>query len=85
MKEANMKLFSYALFAFTLLLSAVTPVQANSVDDKNAKIEQAISKAMATFQVPGVAVAIIKDNKVVMSKGFGVIEHGYFLEALHTL
>jgi CubicO group peptidase (beta-lactamase class C family) len=71
-----MKLFSYALFAFTLLLPVVTPVQANSVDDKNAKIEQAISQAMATFQVPGVAVAIIKDNKVVMSKGFGVIEHG---------
>lgn len=71
-----MKLFSYTMFATTLLLSAITSVQASSVDDKNTKIEQAISQAMVTFQVPGVAVAIIKDNKVVMSQGFGIIEHG---------
>ena len=33
-------------------------------------------KAMATFQVPGVAVAIVKNDQVIMSKGFGVIEQG---------
>jgi len=71
-----MKLFSCALFAITLILSVVTTVHASSGVDKNIKIEQAITKAMSTFQVPGIAVAIIKDNKVVMSKGFGVIEHG---------
>ncbi|OUR77636.1 serine hydrolase [Colwellia psychrerythraea] len=71
-----MKLLSGAFFAVTLILSVATPVQASSVVDKNIKIEQAITKAMSTFQVPGVAVAIIKDNKVVMSKGFGVIEQG---------
>ena len=31
---------------------------------------------MAAFQVPGIAVAIIKDNEVVLSKGFGVLKHG---------
>ena len=71
-----MKLLSCALFAVTLILSVITPVQASSVVDKNIKIEQAITQAMSTFQVPGAAVAIIKDNKVVMSKGFGVVEHG---------
>jgi len=71
-----MKLFSCTLFSITLLLASLTPVQANSIVDKNNKVEQAIAKAMSTFQVPGVAVAIVKDNKVVMSKGFGVIEHG---------
>ncbi len=71
-----MKLLSSALFAVTLILSVVTPVQASSIADKNTKIEQAITQAMSSFQVPGVAVAIIKDNQVVMSKGFGVIEHG---------
>lgn len=71
-----MKLLSGALISLTLILSLVIPVQASSVVDKNIKIEQAITQAMSTFQVPGVAVAIIKNNKVVMSKGFGVIEHG---------
>ncbi|GAA6205662.1 serine hydrolase [Thalassotalea sp. SU-HH00458] len=42
----------------------------------NHRIKDVISQAMAVFQVPGVAVAIIKDDKVVMNQGFGVIEHG---------
>ncbi|WP_019029332.1 serine hydrolase [Colwellia piezophila] len=71
-----MKLFSCTVFLITLLLSFVTPTQASSIADKNTNIELAIAQAMSTFQVPGVAVAIVKDNKVVMSKGFGVIEHG---------
>jgi len=74
-----MKLFSSALFSLTLLffLFTLTPsVQASSVVDKNTRIERAIAQAMSTFQVPGVAVAIIKNNDVVMSEGFGVIEQG---------
>ncbi|WP_057829957.1 serine hydrolase [Colwellia sp. TT2012] len=75
-----MKLLSNTLFSitliFTLSLLVATPLQASSMVEKNTKIEQAISQAMNTFQVPGVAVAIIKDNQVVMSKGFGVIEQG---------
>ena len=31
-----------------------------------------VSKVLATFQVPGVAVAIVKDGKVVLAKGFGI-------------
>lgn len=50
--------------------------QANTTTEKNKNIEAAIVKAMHTFQVPGVAVGIIKNNNVVMSKGFGVIEQG---------
>jgi len=75
-QEANMKLLSCTLLSVSLLLAVVTPTYASSTADKNTKIEQAITQAMSTFQVPGVAVAIIKDNSVVMSKGFGVIEHG---------
>ncbi|KGJ97505.1 serine hydrolase [Colwellia psychrerythraea] len=71
-----MKLFSYTVSAMILLVSFVAPAHANSITEKNANIEQAIAKAMNTFQVPGVAIAIVKDNKVVMSKGFGIIEQG---------
>ena len=49
---------------------------ASTITEKNTKIEATIIKAMATFQVPGVAIAIVKDNQVVMSKGFGIIEQG---------
>ena len=31
-----------------------------------------VSKVLATFQVPGVAVAIVQDGKVVLAKGFGI-------------
>ncbi|PKI16428.1 serine hydrolase [Colwellia sp. 12G3] len=71
-----MKLLSCTVFLMTLLLSFVATSYASSTAEKNIKIEQAVALAMSTFQVPGVAVAIIKDNKVVMSKGFGVIEQG---------
>jgi CubicO group peptidase (beta-lactamase class C family) len=71
-----MKLLSCPLFFVSLLLAFIAPTYASSTADKNTKIEQAIAQAMSTFQVPGVAVAIIKDNTVVMSKGFGVVEHG---------
>lgn len=37
-----------------------------------APIEQRIQKAMKTFNVPGVAVAVVKDDKLIYSKGFGL-------------
>ena len=61
-----------------VVLAFITPLltQASSITQKNNHIEETIKSAMNAFQVPGVAVAIVKDNNVVMSKGFGVIEHG---------
>ena len=35
-------------------------------------LDDYISQAMMTFQVPGVAVAIVKDGRVVLAKGYGV-------------
>ena len=76
MKFIVKPLLSIVLLVSSLSFITATTVQANDFDEKNARIEQSISEAMATFQVPGVAVAIVKNNKVVMSKGFGVIEYG---------
>ncbi len=64
------KLLALVIFSLPLIAQAV------SISDKNNNIEAAIQNAMSTFQVPGVAVAVVKDNQVVMSKGFGVIEQG---------
>ncbi len=55
-------------------LAFATPT--STIEQKNKNIEASINKAMKAFQVPGVAVAIVKDNKIVMSKGFGLTEYG---------
>ncbi len=35
-----------------------------------------VERALARWQIPGVAVLIVKDGKVVVQKGFGVLENG---------
>ena len=39
-------------------------------------IDQQVARAMRTFQVPGMAVAIVKDGRQVFAKGYGVREAG---------
>src|SRR6476620_4120276 len=36
------------------------------------KIDELVARTMQTFDVPGIAVAVIKDGKVVHAKGYGV-------------
>jgi CubicO group peptidase (beta-lactamase class C family) len=36
------------------------------------QIDQLVEKTLKTFQVPGIAVAIVKDGKVIHAKGYGV-------------
>lgn len=77
-----MKLSFIGFYIGLVALSTVHRLHAQSINtpaDNNNKIERielSINKAMAAFQVPGIAVAIIKDNEVVLSKGFGVLKHG---------
>ncbi|MDG1751173.1 MAG: serine hydrolase [Thalassotalea sp.] len=67
----------FKLLSFMIMLVILSPASvAKSTQENNREINNVIMQAMKTFQVPGVAVAIIKDDAVVMSKGFGVIEHG---------
>ncbi len=69
-----MKKYFVSFLFHIVLVSFVGTVNANEAYNK--QISDQIIKAMATFQVPGVAVAIVKDNQVVMNKGFGVVEYG---------
>jgi CubicO group peptidase (beta-lactamase class C family) len=39
-------------------------------------IDAYVEKVMSTFEVPGVAVTIVKDGKVVLAKGYGVKKLG---------
>ncbi|WP_447756162.1 serine hydrolase [Sphingopyxis fribergensis] len=49
--------------------AASRPLAADRIDD-------AAARAMATFDVPGMAIAIVKDGKLVFAKGYGVREKG---------
>src|SRR5262249_7450984 len=55
-----------------LLRAALAAAQVNPLDGLDAYI----AHAMTTFQVPGVAVAIVKDGKVVLAKGYGLRKLG---------
>lgn len=59
---------------FTLLLFCATLTALAQADLK--KIDQYIAKAQKDWNVPGMAVAIVKDGQVVLSKGYGVLEKG---------
>ena len=60
-------LFLIALFLISVSLQA-------QVDLK--KIDQYIAKAQKDWNVPGLAVAIVKDGKVVHASGYGALEEG---------
>ena len=49
------------------------PAQPAFVTDS---LDRYIQRGMANWQIPGLAIAIIKDGKVIVSKGYGVREQG---------
>jgi CubicO group peptidase (beta-lactamase class C family) len=49
----------------TFALSGAAPAQP-------ADLNQWVSRAMQAFEVPGIALAIVKDDRVVVARGFGV-------------
>lgn len=55
-----------SLFAFCFL----TASQAQPIT--SAEVDQLTERVLKTFDVPGIAVAIIKDGKIIHSKGYGV-------------
>ena len=50
--------------------------QAESTNERVARIDQYLTQVLADWPVPGFAVAIVKDDKVIFSKGYGVRELG---------
>jgi CubicO group peptidase (beta-lactamase class C family) len=53
-----------------VFLSCVTIV--NSQIISSAQIDQLVERTLTTFEVPGISVAVIKDGKVLHSKGYGL-------------
>jgi CubicO group peptidase (beta-lactamase class C family) len=65
-----------ALLFSAAFISLHRPVWAVSPAISPAQIDQTVSRAMETFSVPGLAVGIVKDGKLVFAKGYGVRELG---------
>ena len=72
------------VFVATLTVATVAPpaLSQATISSKPAlaispdKIDRTVAAAMLAFQVPGVAVGIVKDGKLIFSKGYGVREMG---------
>jgi CubicO group peptidase (beta-lactamase class C family) len=64
-----------SLLPFPLLLSVcVPPVLAQNAPP--ADLDAYVARVLKTFEVPGLSVAIVKDGKVVVTKGYGVRKLG---------
>ena len=67
------------LLPFIILISCLTSVNAQQTDrSKFVKdsLEFYINRALTNWRIPGAAVCIIKDNKVVLMKAYGIKELG---------
>jgi CubicO group peptidase (beta-lactamase class C family) len=62
--------------AITLLRAAQTGAQATAPAAVPADLDAYVARSMKAFDVPGIAVAIVKDGKVVMAKGYGLRKMG---------
>lgn len=70
-----MRLDSRTLFAFAALLAAApSPAQQPNFRD----FDTYVARAVRDWRVPGLAIAVVKDDSVVFIKGYGVRELGRF-------
>src|SRR6476620_8967904 len=58
--------------AFAFLFVAGSNTLSVHAQMSSKKIDQLVENTMKTFDVPGIAVAVVKDGKVIHSKGYGV-------------
>src|SRR5215469_7807285 len=69
-----MKLSLRPWLVWFLLLDCVSPVLAQNTPP--ADLDAYVARVLKTFEVPGLSVAIVKDGKVVLTKGYGVRKLG---------
>lgn len=65
-----MKRFKILIPALLLLVAGVNHVDAQVLSSK--QVDSLVEKTLKTFDVPGIAVAIVKDGQVIHAKGYGV-------------
>jgi CubicO group peptidase (beta-lactamase class C family) len=61
---------------FVLILTCSTWAQAPNSSAPPADLDAYVAASMKTFDVPGMAVAIVKDGKILVAKGYGIRKLG---------
>ena len=64
------------LLALLLLAILVPLANAQTTDARLKEIDEYAGKALRDWNVPGMAIAIVKDDHVIFAKGYGVRELG---------
>lgn len=62
----------FLLLSFISCLTSTAQTKKKSLAEKLSSFDQYVQQGMNTWQVPGMSVAIVKDNKIVFAKGYGV-------------
>lgn len=74
MNKMRSTFFRFVFVAWFAALSATSvaqnPAPTNVIS--SAQIDELVERAMKTFNVPGISVAVVKDDQVVHSRGYGV-------------
>ena len=75
-KVGNRRLMSRAAAAAALALAVVAPCGARG--GAPAEIDAFVEAEMRRQHIPGMALAVVRDGKVVVAKGYGLanVEHG---------
>ena len=64
--------FSFRLIKLSIVVALFTTTSLSAQILTSKQIDSVAEKTLSTFNVPGIAVAVIKDGKVIHSKGYGV-------------
>src|SRR6266852_1870006 len=76
MRKLRPRLFPAPALAVAALLVLLCAHSAAAQSGPPADLDAYVTRAMKTFGVPGLSVAIVKDGKVVVAKGYGVRRMG---------
>lgn len=64
----------YRFIKILLLSLLISPLVSNSQELNFSELDKYINKSITEWQIPGLAIAVVKDDSVVFIKGFGVRE-----------
>jgi len=65
-----------SLVLFVVLVLSLLSTTCAAAQSLPADLDEYVSRTMKTFDVPGLSVAIVKDGKVILAKGYGVKKMG---------
>ena len=71
-----MRIHTRTAVALAFALGGPVALRAQKAPSLPADFDAYVARVMKTFQVPGMAVAIVKDGRVVLARGYGVKKLG---------